>query len=88
MRDHRASRAGIVMKPWRNEPLFNIERLRREAKRYRLETHEAPSEHQRKHLTLMAGLSETMASNEKMRAWLDRSIVQLKSGEPLHTPQP
>ena len=82
------SQGGLMLKPWRDDLLFDVDRLRREADRYRSEAHEALSEHQRKHLTLMASLSETMASNEKMRAWLDRSIVQLKSGEPLHAPQP
>ena len=77
-----------MLKPWRDDLLFDGDRLRREAERYRSEAHEALSERQRKHLMLMARLSETMASNEKMRAWLDRSIVQLKSGEPLHASQP
>jgi hypothetical protein len=76
-----------MAKPWRDD-LFDTNLLQKEAERYRSEAHEAPSERERKHLTLMARLSETMVSNEKMREWLDRSIAQLKSDEPLHASQP
>ncbi len=64
-----------MLKPWRDDLPFDIGRLRRETERYRSEAREAPSEHPRKHLALMARLSETLASNEKKRARLDRSIV-------------
>ena len=36
----------------------------------------------------MAEFSETLASNEKMRAWLDHSIAELKSNAPLRTSRP
>jgi hypothetical protein len=76
-----------MLKPWRDD-LFDIDHLQKEAGRYRSEAHEAASEHERRRLTFMARLSESMASNEKMRAWLDRSIEQLKSGQPLPVAQP
>ena len=76
-----------VAKPWRNE-MFDIEHLQKEAGRYRSEARHAATNDRRKYLTLMAKLSETLASNEIMRAWLDDSIAELKSGAPLRTSRP
>ena len=71
-----------VAKPWQDD-LFDIDHLQKEAKRYRSEARRATTGDRRKYLTLMAKLSETIASNEKMRAWLEDSIAELKSGAPL-----
>ena len=65
-----------VAKP-RRDDLYEIDHLQKEAERYRSEACGAAIEDRRKHLTLMAKLSETMVSNEKMRAWLDEAISQL-----------
>ena len=62
--------------------------LQKEAERFRSEARHAATDDRRKYLTLMAKLSETMASNEKMRAWLDDSIAELKSGAPLRAFRP
>ena len=75
-----------VAKPGQDE-LFDIDHLH-EAERYRSEARHAATDDRRKHPTLRAKLSETMASNEKMRAWLDDSIAELKSGAPLRTSRP
>ena len=76
-----------MAKPWQDE-MFDIDRLRREAERYRSEARRASSDDRRKHLLSMVGFTEALASNEKMRAWLERSIAELKAGEPLHTARP
>ena len=68
--------------------MFDIDHLQKEAERYRSEARRARTGDRRKYLTLMAKLSETMASNEQMCAWLDNSIAELKSGAPLRTPRP
>ena len=86
----RISNAGsgeTVGEPWQDD-LIDIDHLQKEAERYRSEAHRATTRDRRKYLTLMAKLSETMASNEKMRAWLDNSIAELKSGAPLRTSRP
>ncbi|MGA8294457.1 MAG: hypothetical protein WB820_18605 [Rhodoplanes sp.] len=70
------------------DDLIDIDHLQKEAERYRSEARRARTGDRRKYLTLMAKLSETMASNEKMRAWLDDSITELKSGIPLRTSRP
>ena len=63
-----------MAKPRRDE-LFDIDDLRMEAERYRSEARRAPTDEQRAYLTSMAEFSETLASNEKMRAGLDNSIA-------------
>lgn len=68
-----------MAKPWRDD-LFDIGFLQKEAERYRSEARETTSEQQRDYLTKMASLSETMATNEKMRAWLEPSIQELRRG--------
>ena len=70
------------------DDLIDIDHLQKEAERYRSEARRARTGDRRKYLTLMAKLSETMASNEKMRAWLDDFITELKSGIPLRTSRP
>ena len=59
----------------RQDEMSHIDHLQKEAERYRSEARHAATDDRRKYLTLRAKLSETMASNEKMRAWLDDSIV-------------
>ena len=76
-----------MVKPGRDE-MFDIDHLQKEAERYRSEARHAATDDRRKYLTSMAKLSETMASNDKMRAWLDNSIAELKSGAPLRTSRP
>jgi len=76
-----------VAKPGQDE-LFDIDHLQKEAERYQSEARHAATDDRRKYLTLRAKLSETMASNEKMRAWLDDSIAELKSDAPLCTSRP
>ena len=76
-----------MVKPGRDE-MFDIDHLQKEAERYRSEARHAATDDPRKYLTSMAKLSETMASNDKMRAWLDNSIAELKSGAPLRTSRP
>ena len=61
--------------------LFDVAFLLKEAERYRSEAREAVSEQERNYLLVMSSLSETMAANEKMRAWLERSIEELTSGD-------
>jgi len=68
--------------------MFDVDHLQKDADRYRSEARHAATDDRRKYLTLMAKLSETMASNEKMRAWLDDSIAELKSDAPLCTSRP
>ena len=82
MRGLRLTTASI--KPERDE-MFDIDHLQKEAERYRSEARHAATDDRRKYLMSMAKLSETMASNDKMRAWLDNSIAELKSGAPLLT---
>ena len=76
-----------MAKPWQDE-LFDIDHLQKEAERYRSAARHAATDDRRKYLTLRAKVSETMASNEKMRAWLDDSIAELKSGAPLRAFRP
>ena len=76
-----------MVTPQRDE-MFDIDHLQKEAERFRSEARHAATDDRRRYPTLMAKLSETMASNEKMRAWLDDSIVELKSDAPLRTSQP
>ena len=76
-----------VAKPWQDE-LFDIEHLQKEAERYRSEARRATTRNRRKYLMSMATFSKTLANNEKMRAWLDDSIAELKSGAPLRTSRP
>ena len=86
----RISNAGseeTVGEPWQDE-LFDIDHLQKEAERYRSEARRATTRDRRKYLMSMATFSKTLASNEKMRAWLDDSIAELKSGAPLRTSQP
>jgi hypothetical protein len=66
-----------MVKPWRDD-LFEIDHLQKEAERYRSEACRAATDDRRKYLMLMVKLSETMVSNDKMRAWLDIAISQLK----------
>jgi hypothetical protein len=68
--------------------LFDIDHLQKEAERYRSEARHPTTDDWRKYLTLRAKVCETMASNEKMRAWLNDSIAELKSGAPLRTSRP
>ena len=76
-----------VGEPWQDE-LFDIDHLQKEAERYRSEARRATTRDWRKYLMSMATFSKTLANNEKMRAWLDDSIAELKSGAPLRTSQP
>lgn len=73
-----------MAKPWQDE-LFEVGYLQKEAERSRSEARYATTDDQRAYLTSMAQFSESLASNEKMRAWLDDSIAELKSGAPLRT---
>ena len=59
------------------DDVFDITFLQKEAERYRSEARETASEQQRDYLMTMASLSETLAANERMRAWLERSIQEL-----------
>ena len=76
-----------MAKPRRDE-LFGIDHLQKEAERYRSEARHATTDDRRTYLTSMATFSKTLASNEKMRAWLDDYIAELKSGAPLRTSRP
>ena len=64
-----------MARPWRDD-LFDIAFLQKEAER-RSEAQESASEQERSYFNLMASLSATMAANETMRAWLERSIQEL-----------
>ena len=68
-----------MLKPWRDD-LFDVAFLQKEAERYRSEARETTSEQRRQYLVRMASLSETMAANERMRSWLERSIQELRRG--------
>ena len=68
--------------------MSDIDHFQEEAERYRSEARRATTDDRRTYLTSMAEFSETLASNEKMRAWLDDSIAELKSGAPLRTSRP
>lgn len=69
-----------MARPSRDD-LFDVAFLLKEAERYRSEAREAASERERNYLLVMSSFSETMAANEKMRAWLERSIKELTSGD-------
>ena len=68
--------------------MFDIDHLQKEAERYRSEARRAATDDRRTYLMSMATFSETLASNEKMRAWLDDSIAELKSNAPLRRSRP
>ena len=72
----------------RRDEMFDIDHLEKEAERYRSEARHAATNDGRAYLTSMAEFSETLGSNEKMRAWLDDSIAELKSNAPLRTSRP
>ena len=76
-----------MAKPCQDD-LFDIDHLQKEAERYRSEARRAATEDWRTYLTSMATFSEALASNEKMRAWLDDSIAELKAGAPPRTSRP
>ena len=59
--------------------LVGVAFLQKEAERYRSEAAQAASEEERNYFIAMARLSEPMAANEKMRAWLDRTIQELRT---------
>jgi hypothetical protein len=59
------------------DDLFDVTFLQKEAERYRSEARETASKQQRDYLMRMASLSETLAANERMCAWLERSIQEL-----------
>jgi hypothetical protein len=67
-----------MARPAPHDPV-DIGFLQKEAKRYRSEAREAATERERNYFLVMSSLSETMAANEKMRAWLERSIEELTS---------
>ena len=69
-----------MARPSRDD-LFDVAFLLKEAERYRSEAREAASEPERNYLLVMSSLSETMAANEKMRAWAERSIEELTSAD-------
>ena len=69
-----------LARPSRDD-LFDVAFLQKEAERYRSEAREAASEQERNYFLVMSSLSETMAANEKMRAWLELSIEELTSGD-------
>ena len=67
-----------MAKPRRDE-LFDIAFLQQQAERYRSAAEATACEQERNYFIVMARLSETMAVNEKMRTWLDRTIQELKA---------
>jgi hypothetical protein len=76
-----------MAKPWQDD-LFDIDHLQKEATRYQFEAHHAATDDRRQYLLSMAGFSQALTSNEKMRAWLDHAIAELKVGAPLRSPRP
>ena len=73
-----------MAKPWQDD-LFDIDHLQKEAERYQFEACHAATDNRRTYLTSMAKFSEALASNEKMRTWLDHAIAELKTDAPLRT---
>ena len=67
-----------MAKPRRDE-LFDIAFLQQQAERYRSAAEATACEQERNYFIVMARLPETMAVNEKMRTWLDRTIEELRT---------
>ena len=73
-----------MARPWQDD-LFDIDHLQKEAERYQFEAHHAATDDRRTYLTSMAKFCEALASNEKMRTWLDHAIAELKTDAPFRT---